>query len=262
MINTLKRGASAQTLARFPQFSHLDSAALQRLADASSVETLPAGRLLFKPGVREHQHLYLLSGEVALVSDSRPVGDVSAGTADAEQELAPERPRKFWGWSKSRVELLCVAAELTDAPEADSARPDTTPEATPEPAAASSAAPGAGQVQLDSLRQALRDTERDRDRARLQVEQLQARVGELEQQLAQTRARLQQAEAAATSALPATPRVQPEPVVTPSMNDSPALPSLRLDPSERDRLAPAEIDEVLGAWSAHPLAGEPRERRS
>lgn len=261
MISTLKRGASAQTLARFPQFSHLDSATLQRLADASSVETLPAGRLLFKPGVREHQHLYLLSGEVALVSDSRPVGDVSAGTADAEQELAPERPRKFWGWSKSRVELLCVAAELTDAPEADSARSDTTPEATPEPAAAPSAAPGTGQVQLDSLRQALRDTERDRDQARLQVEQLQARVGELEQQLAQTRARLQQAETA-VSAQPAAPRVQPEPVVTPSANDSPALPSLRLDPSERDRLAPAEIDEVLGAWSAHPLVGEARERRS
>lgn len=258
MIQPEHRRASVQALAQFPQFAHLDHEALQRMAERSSVEILPAGRLLFKPGAREHQHLFLLSGEVALVSDQQPVGNVVADTAEAAQELGPERPRQLWGWSKSRVELLCVHTHLAAIP---TAKPIAAQATDSRPAAAS--APPAPERQPEVPDAALRAARQAQHQAEAEARQLRAQVAQLQQELTQLQQRLRTAEAMPAHPPAPAPTPTPEPAwarvpdrsaeqeipLSPALDDTAELPSLRLGPEARGVLAPSEIDEAISAWS-------------
>lgn len=240
---TVKRRASAEVLSQFPDLAQLSQEQLRQLADSSVIEELPAGRLLFKPGLREDESLYLLAGEVALVSDNRAVGDVAAGTEAARTALAPERPRTLWGWSKSRVQVAWVDGRRLG-PRAAPATPAPTP---------NDAALSAPQVEL---RQALQRAEAERDSAQTEVQRLQREAARLTGELTHTREqlqRLQQALATADLAAPHTPpgaapqtAVDPRPEAAEAEKTGGPLPSLRIDPSERTTLAPAEIEAVLG----------------
>ena len=250
MIGTIKRQASTQILLQFPALAQLAPESLHRLAAASAVEELPAGRLLFKPGTREQQRLYLLAGEVALVSDSQAVGNIVAGSEDASRELAPERPRRLWGWSRSRVEILWVDASL-----ADSLKAQTNDGVDTAGAAADREPPAAQPAdELIALRQALHQAQQDRRETVDELRRVRDELAVLQTELTRSREQLHQAEAAlavqsSPVSLPQERTVEdaartPDPVTTP-----PVVPSLRLDPNERVALAPTEIDEVMDSWT-------------
>lgn len=266
VISTVKRRATPQTLLQFPALAQLPPASLQRLAQASSVEEIPAGRLLFKPGLRDDQELYLLRGEVALASNQCTVGHVEGGTDAANQPLAPEHPRRLWGWATSKIHVLCVDAGLAAAlrtlpPPVDAALQEHAPHE-------SGAEPGR---RTDDLRRALEDAERERQRTVDELAAVRQRLADSEQELERTRERLRSTEAAlaeatgSAAAAPAdaidspaidSPATDATPVAAPAQASLPgdrqdelAVPSLRLDPGQRGTLAPAELDDLLDGAS-------------
>lgn len=257
MFSTIKRQASTQTLLQFPALARLKPESLHRLAAASAVEELPTGRLLFKPGTREQQRMYLLAGEVALVSDSKAVGSIVAGSEEASRELAPERPRQLWGWSKSRVEILWVDASLAESLTAN------TSDGVDSPAPDRKRPSAETERELTDLRQALQRAQHDRRDTDEALQRVRDELRVMQAELTRTRERLQQAEAAlaaksSPASMPQERAVEdtartPDPVTPPS-----AVPSLRLDPNERIALAPTEIDEVMESWA---LEVPPDERR-
>lgn len=258
---TVKRRASAQMLTQFAELSHLAPRQLELLAEASTVEELAAGRLLFKPGVREHQKLYLLSGEIALIADNQAVGSVVAGTDPARQALAPERPRELWGWTKSKSQVICIDAQQIERLLTTARSPTPAPSV---PNAESNQAEAADH--LAELRRALQQTEQERRDAQAELHALRGDVATLQQELTQTRDRLQQSEQALAAALAQTQaqsaRSEPRPPAPgqAAMDDdtdvcaaddfaaaSRPVPSLRVDPNERASLAATEIDDLLGS---------------
>lgn len=263
--DTVKRGASPQLLTQFPPFSDLDPAALQALARRSMVETIPAGRLLFKPGLCEHQCLFLLSGEVALMSDQRTADHVSAGTRAAERELGAERPRQLWGWSRTRVEVLWVDApsEADVASRAPAPQADPQPDPSPTPEAHPPLEPTA---QVTSLQQALQTAEADLARAETEIAHLHAQMAALEQALEQERKRAhlpermpQVSTAAPAPAETANARHDASGLVacTPGEADT-EVPSLCLGAGTRGAPGADEIDDLLKAWETNASRSDAR----
>ncbi len=257
---TVKRRASSQMLSHFAELASLAPQQLEILAEASTVEELPAGRLLFKPGVREHENLYLLSGEIALMANHQAVGNVVAGTEGASAALAPERPRELWGWSKSKCQVVCVDAGLVDHLRSND----------PALSADMNAVERALREQLSQLQQSLQQAEQERDDVRAQLHALRNESSALEQELHQSKRQMQHAQAQllalrkAPAQQPAPPEEQATEVEHPPVRDQTAnvgslsanaddgadqehaLPNLRIDPNERLALAPSELDDLLG----------------
>lgn len=242
-MNTVKRRANVQALARFPALKHLGPQHLQRLADTGVVEELPAGRLLFKPGLRDQEHLYLIAGEVALADDHQTVACINADSDDGRRELAPERPRLLWGWSKTRVEMLCLdQAALAGVGPRSQATADVAwapPTDTPS-------------TELLRAQQALAETRQQRDAALnqvqdlcAQVETLTAQVQALSDEIVQIR-QPRRNEAAVRPARTSTPSpAAPRPQAPSDLE----VPSLRLSPAERGILGPADLEAVLDGWA-------------
>ncbi len=256
---TVKRRASPQTLSQFAELASLAPQQLEILAEASTVEELPAGRLLFKPGMREHENLYLVSGEIALMANHQAVGSVVGGTEGAGAALAPERPRELWGWTKSKCQVVCVDAGLVDHLRSND----------PALAANMDSLERALREQLSQLQHRLRQTEQERDEARAQLQALRSESSSLQQELerrmqhAQAQLRdLREAPANQSATRETRPaKMQPPPpvrektasVVGLSANaddgadQEHALPNLRIDPNERHALEPSELDDLLGS---------------
>ncbi len=258
---TVKRRASPQMLSQFAELASLAPRQLEILAESSTVEELAAGRLLFKPGVREHQTLYLLSGEIALMANHQAVGNVVGGTDGAGAALAPERPRELWGWSKSKCQVVCVDSGLVDRMRSND----------PALSADMNAAERALREQLSQLQDSLQQTEQERDEARAQMQALRTESSALEQELQQSKRQLQHAQAQllalreAPAKQPATRETRPTQMQSPPVQEQTAslvclsvnaddgavqeqaLPNLRIDPNERHALAPSELDDLLGS---------------
>ena len=260
----IKRRATTQILSQFAGLERLAPRQLELLAEASTVEELPAGRLLFKPGVREHENLYLLSGEIALMADHQAVDNVVGGTDAARQALAPERPRRLWGWSKCRCQVVCIDSGLVERicsndPMLESAADDRIAER-------------ALRAQVSELQHALRQAESQRDQARQESQDLRAALSKLQTKLAQAQqAQAQQPQvkdvrpkATSTAVADAPPERSPQTSVRETSDSSEAtvrvsicatddaapdtaVPNLRIDPSERHALAPAELEDLFGS---------------
>lgn len=235
-MDTVKRGASAKALAQFAPFSGLEPQALQRLAETSTLETVPAGRLLFKPGEREQQRVFLLAGEVALVSDSRAMDHVQGGSVAARRELGQERPRQLWGWTRSRVQVLAVPVAAVAGAE------------TVAPAAVPASQPGAvPDTQVAALQQAVQAAEQGRERAEAQARELQQRLAELQRALERAERRSQPAPSQPAEPAPSLAAAMVAPGVDETAHAD--LPSLRLRSDTRDTPAAEEIDDLLSAWA-------------
>jgi CRP-like cAMP-binding protein len=75
-------------LARFAPFDRLEYSALTTLARHCRVLTLPAGRLLVRPGTRVHGNYYLVAGRLAIeTSAGRAPSMIEAGSPAARQPL-------------------------------------------------------------------------------------------------------------------------------------------------------------------------------
>lgn len=88
----------------------------EELAAKSSIEDLEAGSCLFKQGETDPLSIYLLSGEVVLLSDDEGTARrrVVADTDAARYALAQLKPRQYTGIAKTPVKVAYVDSRLLD----------------------------------------------------------------------------------------------------------------------------------------------------
>ena len=95
--------------------SELSFDKLDELVNKSSIEDIPAGRMLFKQGERDKRTLFLLAGQVELASigDSRSKV-IRAKSREAKQALANEVPRSQTCRTKTDATILAIDSDLLE----------------------------------------------------------------------------------------------------------------------------------------------------
>ena len=102
-------------LARLVPMDGMGSERLQKLASEAVVEDVKSGTEIFKEGDQDNQSIYLLAGEIELVSKkSGARRTVTGGSDEARYALSNLKPRQFTGVAKSAARLLRVDSVLMD----------------------------------------------------------------------------------------------------------------------------------------------------
>jgi len=84
------------------------------LGKKSPVQTLGAGRYLFREGDKDNRTLYVISGEVELRKGDEVVRVVAAGTPEATRPLAQQTPRPCSARARSDIEFIAIDSDLLD----------------------------------------------------------------------------------------------------------------------------------------------------
>ena len=90
-------------------FSPLDGLKRDNLAALSrkvQIRELSPGQLLFKEGDTEKRTIYIVSGVLELLNQSKIVGKIEGGTEGARNPVAPVFPRRVTAKARDRVRRL------------------------------------------------------------------------------------------------------------------------------------------------------------
>ena len=88
---------------------------LSELANKSNIETIPAGRNLFRQGEKDKQSYYLVSGQIELTKtgDSK-TETIKAKTPEAKYPIAQQLPRPSTARTKVNCEILSIDTSLLE----------------------------------------------------------------------------------------------------------------------------------------------------
>ncbi len=103
-----------RTLQVLVPFNALSPMHFNEVAQKTVVEEIRAGRLVFKEGERDNQSVYLLEGEISLVSGNDIVGSVTAGSDASRHPLAHQQPRQVTARAKTNLVVARVDSSLLD----------------------------------------------------------------------------------------------------------------------------------------------------
>jgi CRP-like cAMP-binding protein len=104
-----------QILRRYVPLGDLTAANLQDLASKSAIETLPAGKAMFKRGDSDNRSFYLVSGEIRLVSlPGQPERLINANSQQARFPVEHLRPRQSTAIAKTEVKFFRIDNDLLD----------------------------------------------------------------------------------------------------------------------------------------------------
>lgn len=92
----------------------LSEESLDKLAAQVRLERVPAGRILFRPGLQDEKALYVLSGQVRLSDAGGQSRIISGGSADARAPLANQQPRQATAVTETEATVVRVDNELLD----------------------------------------------------------------------------------------------------------------------------------------------------
>jgi CRP-like cAMP-binding protein len=98
-------------------FSPLDGLKRDNLAALSrkvQIRELSPGQLLFKEGDTEKRTIYVVSGILELVEQSKVLGTIEGGTEPARNPVAPVYPRRVTGKARDRVQFISIDSDLLD----------------------------------------------------------------------------------------------------------------------------------------------------
>jgi len=88
---------------------------LDELATKSTVEDLPAGRIVFRQGERDKRVIYLLNGQLEVTATGMASGDlIKAKTEEARHPIAPTLPRQGTAKTKTNCKLLIIDSDLLE----------------------------------------------------------------------------------------------------------------------------------------------------
>jgi CRP-like cAMP-binding protein len=109
-----ERPVSIQLLRRFAPLEGLKRDNLAALAKKITLQSLPAGRLLFKEGDTDGRTIWLVSGRVEIQETGRPLATVAGGSPEAARALCPANPRRASARALEAVEFLSIESDLLD----------------------------------------------------------------------------------------------------------------------------------------------------
>ena len=95
-------------------FNALSPMHLGEVSQKTRIEEVAAGKYLFKEGERDNQTVYVLEGEVNLVSGDKVMGTVRGGSEASYHPLANQQPRQISARAKTKVTLARVDSSLLD----------------------------------------------------------------------------------------------------------------------------------------------------
>ena len=101
-------------LKTFVPASALNAENFQELASKAEVEELSAGKALFKQGDLDRKAVYLLEGDVELITATGEKTQIQAGTSVAKHPLANQQPRKHTAVTKSPCKVTRIDSDLLD----------------------------------------------------------------------------------------------------------------------------------------------------
>ena len=88
---------------------------LDELATKSTIEEMPAGRILFRQGERDKRVIYLLNGQVEVTATGKASGDlIKAKTEDARRPISPTLPRQGTAKTKTNCKVLFIDYSMLD----------------------------------------------------------------------------------------------------------------------------------------------------
>src|SRR3972149_9627197 len=94
--------------------SALNSENFQELAGKAFIETLPAGKAIFKQGDNDKKNVYLLEGEVVITPPTGQPTLVKSGTPVAKHPLANQQPRRHSATTKVPSKVTRIDGDLMD----------------------------------------------------------------------------------------------------------------------------------------------------
>jgi len=94
--------------------SALNAENFQELAGKAEVEELGAGKAIFKQGDVDRKTVYLLEGEVELVTAAGEKSQLKSGTDIARHPMANHQPRKHTAVTKSPCKITRIDSDLLD----------------------------------------------------------------------------------------------------------------------------------------------------
>lgn len=106
---------TVELLRRLEPISCLSPDQIREVLRHSRVEDIAAGATLFEAGDRDHQCVYLLSGDVELLSgDGGHARRIGAGDEESRHPLADEQPRRLGARALTPSQIIRIDKELLD----------------------------------------------------------------------------------------------------------------------------------------------------
>jgi CRP-like cAMP-binding protein len=101
-------------LKSFVPASALNSENFQELAGKTHVENVAAGKTIFKEGDTDRKSVYLINGQVEIISSRGESKIVMSGSDIAKHALANQQPRKFTATAKVDSDIVRIDSDLLD----------------------------------------------------------------------------------------------------------------------------------------------------
>ncbi len=94
--------------------SALNAENFQELAGKAVVETMPAGKTVFKPGDTDRKTVYLIEGEIELTPETGEKSLLKSGTDLSKHPVANQQPRKHLAVAKVDSKITRIDSDLLD----------------------------------------------------------------------------------------------------------------------------------------------------
>ena len=105
---------STELLKSFSPLDGLKRDNLAALARKVQIRELSPMQLLFKEGDSEKRTVYVVSGQLELLSDDQVVETINGGTDEARNPVAPVFPRRVSARARDRVQYISIDSDLLD----------------------------------------------------------------------------------------------------------------------------------------------------
>lgn len=114
-MKTAELTLDKEHLSRLAPLSVLSPELLDELVRNAAIRQLPPGQKAFEAGDVDNQAVFLLSGQLALVSNDRPPQLLKAGSVAASQALEDHQPRQATALASTTVTILAIDSALLQA---------------------------------------------------------------------------------------------------------------------------------------------------
>jgi CRP-like cAMP-binding protein len=105
---------STELLRGFSPLDGLKRDNLAALARKVQIRELSPGQLLFREGDTEKRTIYVVSGILDLLEQSKVAGKIEGGTEGARNPVAPVFPRRVTAKARDRVKFISIDSDLLD----------------------------------------------------------------------------------------------------------------------------------------------------
>ena len=101
-------------LSKLVPINALNSEHVEQLAKSAEPEQIPPGKVVFREGEEDRSAIYLIQGEIELVTGSNILKILKGGEESTHHPLAPYQPRQVTAKAKTAIALLRFRSDLLD----------------------------------------------------------------------------------------------------------------------------------------------------